>query len=278
MLLAVQVAVFAVTVVAGLAFSPYGELFRLGKRLLDLGPPPAVEHEAAPRFAQLCGLVVAGAGLAALGVGSTAVGWSLAGVVLALSTLLATTGVCVGCALHLPIAPAAGGPAPSRPPGARGGSRPDRPVAVSADPLRVDRATQSRLGLEPVTSGPRAVLFGSATCSPCDTVRAVLDDIRGREHPDLEWQYVDAADHLDVADDPRHPPCADPARARPGRRGRRGRRRASPPVRTSSRRCPRPASEGAGDAGIGHLGGRRNQRPQELTWPTHHSRPRATTT
>lgn len=100
-LVAWQVAVFAVATIGGLAVSPYGAVFRLVKRRLDLGAPPEVEPEAPPRFAQLCGLVVAGAGLVALVAGATTLGWVLVGVVLALSTLLATTGLCVGCELYL---------------------------------------------------------------------------------------------------------------------------------------------------------------------------------
>lgn len=96
-----QVAVFAVSTLAGLAWSPYGNLFRLAKRRLDLGPPPATEPEGPPRFAQACGLVFAGAGLVALLAGAELVGWVLVGIVLALSTLLATTGLCVGCELYL---------------------------------------------------------------------------------------------------------------------------------------------------------------------------------
>lgn len=100
-LLAWQVAVFAVATVFGLRWSPYGAVFRLLKRRLDLGAPPEVEPEAPPRFAQLCGLVVAGAGLVAVLLGATTLGWVLVGVVLVLSTLLATTGLCIGCELYL---------------------------------------------------------------------------------------------------------------------------------------------------------------------------------
>lgn len=100
-LVAWQVAVFAVATLAGLAWSPYGTLFRLVKRRFDLGPPPEVEAEGPPRFAQACGLAVAGAGLVALLGGASALGWTLVALVLALSTLLATTGICVGCELYL---------------------------------------------------------------------------------------------------------------------------------------------------------------------------------
>ena len=100
-LLAWQVLAFAIATFAGLAWSPYGTLFRVLKRRLDLGAPTEVEPEAPPRFAQLCGLVVAGAGLVAILAGATTLGWALVGVVLALSTLLATTGLCIGCELYL---------------------------------------------------------------------------------------------------------------------------------------------------------------------------------
>jgi hypothetical protein len=99
-LLAVQVAVFAVAAVAGLRWSPYGNLFRFLKRRLDLGPPPATEPEAGPRFSQLMGLLFTGAGLLAVLTGAATLGWGLVLVVIALSGLLAATGLCVGCEVH----------------------------------------------------------------------------------------------------------------------------------------------------------------------------------
>lgn len=100
-LVAWQVAVFAIAAIAGLAWSPYGNLFRFLKRRLDLGPPPATEPEAPPRFAQACGLAVSGVGLVLLLTGATVAGWIAVGVVLALSALLTTTGICIGCELYL---------------------------------------------------------------------------------------------------------------------------------------------------------------------------------
>jgi hypothetical protein len=99
-LLVVQVAVFAVAALAGLRWSPYGNLFRLLKRRLDWGPPPATEPEAGPRFSQLLGLVVTSAGLALVLAGAEAAGWALVLLVVALSGLLALTGLCVGCELY----------------------------------------------------------------------------------------------------------------------------------------------------------------------------------
>ncbi|HVM00617.1 MAG TPA: DUF4395 domain-containing protein [Egibacteraceae bacterium] len=99
-LLAFQVAVFAVAALAGLRWSPYGNVFRFLKRRLDWGPPPATEPEAGPRFSQLMGLIFTGAGLAAVLTGATTLGWGLVLVVVALSGLLAATGLCVGCEVY----------------------------------------------------------------------------------------------------------------------------------------------------------------------------------
>ncbi|MFA9444096.1 DUF4395 domain-containing protein [Egicoccus sp. AB-alg6-2] len=100
-LVAWQWLAFAISTFAGLAWSPYGNLFRFLKRRLDLGPPPATEPEAPPRFAQACGLAVATAALALFAVGATAAGWVAVAVVLTLSALLAISGICIGCELYL---------------------------------------------------------------------------------------------------------------------------------------------------------------------------------
>lgn len=100
-LVAWQFAAFFVSTVFGLAWSPYGNLFRIVKRRFDLGPPPEVEAEGPPRFAQACGLAVASVALIAFAIGATAFGWVAVAIVLVLSTLLATTGICVGCELYL---------------------------------------------------------------------------------------------------------------------------------------------------------------------------------
>jgi len=95
-----QWAMFAIATLFGLRHSVYGNLFRSIKRRFDLGPPPAVEPEAGPRFAQACGLAVLSVALVALALGATAVAWVSVGVVLALSLLLATTDICIGCLLY----------------------------------------------------------------------------------------------------------------------------------------------------------------------------------
>jgi hypothetical protein len=96
-----QWGVFAIATFAGLAWSPYGNVFRLVKRRFDLGPPPATEREGPPRFAQACGFVVLTVGLVAFATGASTIAWIAVGVVLALSTLLAATGLCIGCELYL---------------------------------------------------------------------------------------------------------------------------------------------------------------------------------
>lgn len=100
-LLALQVLVFAISAIAGLRWSPYGNLFRLAKRRFPrIGPPPATEPEAGPRFSQTMGLLFTGAGLATILAGDTTLGWALVLVVVALSGLLAATGICVGCEMY----------------------------------------------------------------------------------------------------------------------------------------------------------------------------------
>jgi hypothetical protein len=95
-----QWAMFAVATVLGLRYSVYGNLFRAIKRRFDLGPPPATEPEAGPRFAQACGLAVLTVALVALALGASAIAWGAVAIVLALSLLLASTNVCIGCLLY----------------------------------------------------------------------------------------------------------------------------------------------------------------------------------
>jgi len=99
-LVAWQWTMFAIAVVFGLRHSVYGNLFRLIKRRFDLGPPPSTEPEAGPRFAQACGLAVLTVALVALALGAPMVAWAAVGTVLALSLLLASMDVCIGCLLY----------------------------------------------------------------------------------------------------------------------------------------------------------------------------------
>jgi len=99
-LVAWQWSMFAIAAIGGLRYSVYGNLFRALKRRIDLGPPPATEPEAGPRFAQACGLAVLTVALVALATGAPLVAWGAVAVVLALSLLLASTNVCIGCLLY----------------------------------------------------------------------------------------------------------------------------------------------------------------------------------
>ena len=76
-----------------------GRAWPIVKRTLKLGPTE-LEHEYPPRFAQALGatfLLLAGVAFLA---GQPTLGWLLAGAVAALQTLLAATGICVGCRLY----------------------------------------------------------------------------------------------------------------------------------------------------------------------------------
>jgi hypothetical protein len=100
-LVAWQWTMFAIATVFGLRFSVYGNLFRFVKRRFDLGPPPATEPEAGPRFAQACGLAVLTVALVGTVIGASSVlVWGAVAVVLTLSLLLASTNVCIGCMLY----------------------------------------------------------------------------------------------------------------------------------------------------------------------------------
>lgn len=99
-LLVFQVVIFAVAAFAGLRWSPYGNVFRLLKQVRGWGPPPATEPEAGVRFSQLMGFLFTGAGIVAISRGATGLGWGLVLVVIALSGLLAATGLCIGCEVY----------------------------------------------------------------------------------------------------------------------------------------------------------------------------------
>jgi hypothetical protein len=76
-----------------------GRAWPFVKRRLKLGPTE-LEHEYPPRFAQALGATFLGlAGIAFLA-GATPIGWLLTAAVAALQTLLAVTGICVGCRLY----------------------------------------------------------------------------------------------------------------------------------------------------------------------------------
>ncbi|WP_328303044.1 DUF4395 domain-containing protein [Actinomycetospora sp. NBC_00405] len=98
-LAALQALVFAIPVVAGMRWSPYGALFQtlLAPRL---GPPREREDAAPVRFSQAVGLVFAV--LAAIGYlsGATVLGIVATAVTLAAAFLNAAFGFCLGCEVY----------------------------------------------------------------------------------------------------------------------------------------------------------------------------------
>lgn len=100
------VPVVALVALALLASSALGTRYwLLGKpwpairRTLRLGPAE-LEHEYPPRFAQALGFIALALGLIAFVAGIPIIGWALVAAVIGLQTLLAVTGICVGCRLY----------------------------------------------------------------------------------------------------------------------------------------------------------------------------------
>lgn len=56
-----------------------------------------------------------------------------------------------------------------------------------------------RVGLTQISRTGAALLLGSPTCAPCATVKAILAEVAD-ERTGFAWTYVDAADHLQIAD------------------------------------------------------------------------------
>jgi len=100
--LAVQTAVFAISVVFGVQASPYSVIFRRRVRP-RLGPPAELEDAAPPRFAQLVGLVFAVAGLAGYLSGATVLGVVATALALVAAFVNAAVGLCLGCEAYLLI-------------------------------------------------------------------------------------------------------------------------------------------------------------------------------
>ena len=94
--------VLGIGVFFGLRYSPLGATYRFVKQALRLDVPVIPEEEPPPRFAQLMGFLMLGIGTVGFyAADSTAVGWTFGLIVAALQTLLATTGLCVGCEMYL---------------------------------------------------------------------------------------------------------------------------------------------------------------------------------
>lgn len=99
-LLAVQTVFFAAGAVSGVRRSPYGWLFRTLVRP-QLGPPPATEDPAPPRFAQAVGFVFAAVGVLGYLVGPHWLGTAATACALAAAFLNAAFAYCLGCELYL---------------------------------------------------------------------------------------------------------------------------------------------------------------------------------
>ena len=101
-LLLAQTLVFAVGALAGLAYAPFGIIYRHLVRP-RLGPPSKTEPEAPPRFSQGVGMVFAGIGTIGFATGVPAVGIGFAAFALAAAFLNAAFDFCLGCQMYLLI-------------------------------------------------------------------------------------------------------------------------------------------------------------------------------
>ncbi|KQV75309.1 hypothetical protein ASC61_10020 [Aeromicrobium sp. Root344] len=101
-LLAVQVAVFAVSALVSLQASPYAVFFTKVVRP-RLGRPAELEDARPPRFAQLVGLGFTTVALVAFLVGATTVGYVATVFALVAALLNASVGLCLGCELYLAL-------------------------------------------------------------------------------------------------------------------------------------------------------------------------------
>ncbi|MFC4031468.1 DUF4395 domain-containing protein [Streptomyces polygonati] len=99
-LLAVQAAFFAVGAAAGVQNSPYGWVFRTLVRP-RIGPAPATEDAAPPRFAQTVGLVFSAVGVIGYLAGPQWLGTAATACALAAAFLNAAFAYCLGCEMYL---------------------------------------------------------------------------------------------------------------------------------------------------------------------------------
>ncbi|VXB57288.1 DUF4395 domain-containing protein [Aeromicrobium sp. 9AM] len=101
-LLAVQVAVFAISALVSLQASPYAVLFAKVVRP-RIGPPAELEDARPPRFAQVVGLGFTAAALIAFLAGATTVGYVATAFALVAALLNASVGLCLGCEFYLAL-------------------------------------------------------------------------------------------------------------------------------------------------------------------------------
>jgi len=99
----IVVALVALLMFASSAFGTQywllGKPWPLVRRALRLGPTEP-EHEYPPRFAQAMGVTFLTLGVILIALRLEPLGWLLVWAVVALQTLLAVTGYCVGCRLY----------------------------------------------------------------------------------------------------------------------------------------------------------------------------------
>jgi hypothetical protein len=101
-LLAAQALVFAVAVVFGMRWAPYGLVYRWLVRP-RLRPPAELEPEAPPRFAQGLGLLISLIGVVGYAAGVTPLGLAAAAAGLVAAFLNGVFGLCLGCEMFLLI-------------------------------------------------------------------------------------------------------------------------------------------------------------------------------
>jgi hypothetical protein len=101
-LLTAQAAVFAISALLGMRYSPYGLVYRWLIRP-RLGPPKELEAEAPPRFAQGVGLVISLIGIVGYAAGVRPLGMAAAAAGLLAAVLNGIFGLCLGCEMYLAI-------------------------------------------------------------------------------------------------------------------------------------------------------------------------------
>jgi hypothetical protein len=101
-LLFAQAVVFAIGALAGLRYAPYGAVYQALIRP-RLQPPPELEAEAPPRFAQGVGMVMAALGTIGYLAVSPVAGAAFAALALAAAFLNAAFDLCLGCQMYLLI-------------------------------------------------------------------------------------------------------------------------------------------------------------------------------
>lgn len=101
-LLAIQVAVFALSALVSLQRSPYAVFFAKVVRP-RIGPPAELEDARPPRFAQLVGLGFTSVALIAFFAGAATVGYVATVFALVAALLNASVGLCLGCELYLAV-------------------------------------------------------------------------------------------------------------------------------------------------------------------------------